>query len=250
MEITLRNVVVSTGEMGFVNITRIDQPTYSFKVESHALGELIEVLSSFSFSHSHMRRTFRIPVFHSASLRVIVICGEKTFESRARDISTGGIFVLSPQNHDMNVEPNDLVTIKLVLGELKCTIGASTRRIEKMGTAFVFSTDNDNALFSLREIVSILHTKWMEEVDPFGAHDQNDPNRIRCAESLNTLTKKEETVLDLIMQGYANKVIAKSLNVTERTIENRRRRIFEKTNTKSLAELVRFVMEVRRFGVN
>ena len=48
-----------------------------------------------------------------------------------------------------------------------------------------------------------------------------------------------------MMEGMANKVIARRLNVSIRTIENRRQRVFEKTGTDSLAELVRLVVETK-----
>ena len=48
----------------------------------------------------------------------------------------------------------------------------------------------------------------------------------------------------------ANKVIARQLKVSVRTVENRRHRIFEKLQTDSLAELVRLVVELRMLGVN
>ena len=48
-----------------------------------------------------------------------------------------------------------------------------------------------------------------------------------------------------MVDGLANKVIARRINVSVRTVENRRQRIFEKTGTDSLAELIRLVVESR-----
>ncbi len=62
---------------------------------------------------------------------------------------------------------------------------------------------------------------------------------------LETLSADEREVLDLMVDGLANKVIARRMNVSVRTVENRRQRIFEKTGTDSLAELVRQVVESR-----
>ena len=64
-------------------------------------------------------------------------------------------------------------------------------------------------------------------------------------ERFRTLSPKEKTVLDFMMEGVANKVIARRLDVSTRTVENRRQRIFEKTGTQSLAELIRLVVEFR-----
>lgn len=64
-------------------------------------------------------------------------------------------------------------------------------------------------------------------------------------ERLGTLTEHEQSVLEYMIEGAANKVTARRLGVSIRTIENRRQRIFEKTGTKSLAELIRLVVESR-----
>ena len=58
---------------------------------------------------------------------------------------------------------------------------------------------------------------------------------------LGSLARKERQVLDLIIGGHANKVIAKRLGVSVRTVESRRHAIFKNTVTKSLAELVALV---------
>lgn len=62
-------------------------------------------------------------------------------------------------------------------------------------------------------------------------------------ERLDRLTPKEVSVLDLILKGRPNKLMAAELKVSERTVENRRREIFRKTETKSVAELVRLAIE-------
>ena len=63
------------------------------------------------------------------------------------------------------------------------------------------------------------------------------------SQRLDLLSLDERAVLDLMVQGVANKVIAEQLDVSIRTIENRRQKIFEKTGTDTLAELIRRVVE-------
>ena len=58
-------------------------------------------------------------------------------------------------------------------------------------------------------------------------------------ERINTLTKREHEVLDLVVTGKPNKIIAHELGVSQRTIEIHRARVMEKMAAKSLAELVR-----------
>jgi FixJ family two-component response regulator len=74
---------------------------------------------------------------------------------------------------------------------------------------------------------------------------QAESNRREIKQRLETLTDQEREVLDLVVSGDLNKVIAKKLDVSLRTVEARRKRIFEKTQTSTVAELVQLVMEVR-----
>lgn len=62
-------------------------------------------------------------------------------------------------------------------------------------------------------------------------------------ECLDRLTEKEASVLDLILKGRPNKLMAAELRVSERTVETRRREVFRKTETTSVAELVRQSIE-------
>ena len=64
----------------------------------------------------------------------------------------------------------------------------------------------------------------------------------RCR--LATLTSKERAVMELMVEGRANKAIATQLDVSVRTVEARRQRVFRKTHTNSIAELVRLVVTI------
>jgi len=57
------------------------------------------------------------------------------------------------------------------------------------------------------------------------------------------LTSAERQVMEMVVQGKANKAIAKQLDISVRTVENRRREVFRKMQTDSVAELVRLVIE-------
>jgi two-component system response regulator FixJ len=61
---------------------------------------------------------------------------------------------------------------------------------------------------------------------------------------LETLTPREREVLDLVVNGKANKVIAGDLKLSQRTVEIHRARVMEKMQASSLAHLVRMVLEV------
>lgn len=51
------------------------------------------------------------------------------------------------------------------------------------------------------------------------------------------LTQREHEVLNLIVQGYTNKQVAQSLDISVKTVETHRARVMEKMRADSLAEL-------------
>lgn len=75
------------------------------------------------------------------------------------------------------------------------------------------------------------------------AHRRRSVRIRELQDRFNRLTRKETDVLNLILKGRQNKVIASELNVSERTVENRRREVFRKTETTSVATLVRMAIE-------
>ena len=59
------------------------------------------------------------------------------------------------------------------------------------------------------------------------------------------LTAREREIMDMIVQGKANKVIAIDLGVSQRTVETHRTRIMKKMQARSLAELVQMAMRLQ-----
>jgi FixJ family two-component response regulator len=58
---------------------------------------------------------------------------------------------------------------------------------------------------------------------------------------LGTLTPREKEVLVLLSRGQSNKVVARNLALSPRTVEGYRARILEKLQARSVAQLVRIV---------
>jgi FixJ family two-component response regulator len=69
--------------------------------------------------------------------------------------------------------------------------------------------------------------------------------RTTAIAAIDSLTPQERQVMDLMMSGLSNKAMAKKLDVSIRTIESRRQRVFRKLNAKSLPELVAIVVEAK-----
>jgi len=63
---------------------------------------------------------------------------------------------------------------------------------------------------------------------------------------IQKLTPREKQVLELVVQGKANKVIAGDLVVSKRTVEIHRARVMEKMQSRSVAQLVRMVMQIQK----
>jgi two-component system response regulator FixJ len=59
---------------------------------------------------------------------------------------------------------------------------------------------------------------------------------------MQSLSEKERQVMDLIVAGMPNKTVARRLNVSLRTVEARRKAVFDKLGARSLALLVQLVM--------
>ena len=63
------------------------------------------------------------------------------------------------------------------------------------------------------------------------------------AERLAGLTERERDVLNQVVQGLSSKEIAKMLEISYRTVELHRSHIMEKLGVRSVAELIKLVMQ-------
>ena len=63
------------------------------------------------------------------------------------------------------------------------------------------------------------------------------------AARMASLTAREREILDLLLAGSSNKLMAAQLSITERAVEMRRASILKKLNVASLAEMVRLATE-------
>ena len=92
---------------------------------------------------------------------------------------------------------------------------------------FVEKPFNDNSL------VDRLTEALAESKRRLAAREETGSREARLA----TLTDRERDVLELVIEGHYNKVIADRLGIAMRTVEVYRARIFEKMGVKSAVEL-------------
>lgn len=74
------------------------------------------------------------------------------------------------------------------------------------------------------------------------ANRQKRTRQQQLQERLGRLTSEERAVMDRMVEGKLNKVIARELDIGLRTVEQRRHNVLRKMEAASLAELVRLVM--------
>jgi len=86
------------------------------------------------------------------------------------------------------------------------------------------------------------HIRTSLELDAQQRLRFNEQFQIR--ERLALLTDRERKVMELLVEGLMNKVIAKRLDIGLRTVELRRHEIMRKMDVTSVAELVRLVVQL------
>lgn len=79
--------------------------------------------------------------------------------------------------------------------------------------------------------------------DALGRKPARSEIATRASHSVNKLTEREKEVLDLLVAGHPNKVVAHKLDISPRTVEVHRARIMEKMQARSLADLVRMMLD-------
>ncbi|TWT81039.1 Transcriptional regulatory protein FixJ [Planctomycetes bacterium CA13] len=79
-------------------------------------------------------------------------------------------------------------------------------------------------------LIDITHRKKIEELTR---------NSAIAKAKLEMLSKRERQVLEEVVAGRMNKVIAKNLDISEKTVERHRSRVMKKLSVQSVAELVR-----------
>lgn len=79
-------------------------------------------------------------------------------------------------------------------------------------------------------------------LDKDSANRKQLENQQAKHDRINLLTKREREVIDLVLEGKVNKIIARELAISDRTVEIHRSHAMEKLGAKSVAELVKIML--------
>jgi two-component system CheB/CheR fusion protein len=71
---------------------------------------------------------------------------------------------------------------------------------------------------------------------------RSEDRRMAAASHLNGLTTRQRQILDLVLAGHPSKNIAADLGISQRTVENHRAAIMQKTGSRSIPALIRLAV--------
>ena len=97
--------------------------------------------------------------------------------------------------------------------------------------------------FDDEQFLERVQTLVAETAELSQRHQSDTETRARLAE----LTPRERDVLDQVLDGHPNKVIAYNLGISARTVEIHRGRVMQKMQARTLSQLLRMVL---RAGVD
>lgn len=130
--------------------------------------------------------------------------------------------------------------------------GQEIRVAASIGTA-VYPADADEleqlwrytdvALYYAKACGGNNYRPYRPEIESLSKRDELRQSQTR--QKLASLTAREREVMDMLIAGKANKMIAYLLGTSTRTIENHRAKIMDKMEVDSLPELVRTILDVQ-----
>lgn len=92
--------------------------------------------------------------------------------------------------------------------------------------------------FSYRDAVAVIRKAFARDAENRARRARDEQTRVR----IGSLTDRERAVLQRVIEGKANKVIAGELDISIKTVEFHRARLMEKMAVGSVAELVQVTL--------
>ncbi|AWI79717.1 MAG: DNA-binding response regulator [Betaproteobacteria bacterium HGW-Betaproteobacteria-13] len=134
---------------------------------------------------------------------------------------------------DVLIERNCTLPVIFITGHGDVPMAVSA--LKKGAFDFIEKPFNDNDL--------IEHVQRAFDRD--AASQQAAADRDTVEARLATLTAREREVMELILEGKFNKVIADDLSISMRTVEAHRSRVFDKMQVRSAVELAQMLTTLR-----
>ena len=96
--------------------------------------------------------------------------------------------------------------------------------------------------FDNQRLLTAVRSALAQTSDGAGAEGPDSSERRQILDRLESLSTRERQVLDGLVAGQANKIIAFDLEISPRTVEVYRANVMTKMQARSLSELVRMVI--------
>lgn len=114
-------------------------------------------------------------------------------------------------------------------------IAMAVRAVQSGASDFIEKPFNDQTL------LESIHRALEQDAKKRGQAMHHE----EITQRLVQLTQREREILEQVVAGKRNKVIALELNITQSTVEAHRSRVMDKMKAKSLSDLMRMVLSVR-----
>jgi FixJ family two-component response regulator len=159
---------------------------------------------------------------------------------RASDNATAGCLLLDVRLRDMSglelqhrlLEKGFRLPIIFITGHGE--VAMAVQAMKDGAVDFVTKPFNDQKLLdSVQRVLS-----QAREMSEKSAH------RDLVGKRLISLSPRERQVLDKVIEGKLNKIIASELNISNKTVEAHRARVMEKMQAHTLAELIRQIAQL------
>ena len=115
------------------------------------------------------------------------------------------------------------------------TVDSAVEAMKKGAFDFFEKPLNDNELATRVAEAIVLDTRQRENIASLDSVNQR----------LASLTSREKQIMELVLAGKLNKVIADELNISMRTVEVHRANLFDKMKVKTAVDLANLINPVR-----